>query len=125
MTTRLKSPEIEALSWGEIRVTGAAGVYKDAKLFPGGSRPWDWKETGTYHNPGIQPADVAELLENGAQVVILGQGYRGELGVTAETLELLSEGGTEVHVLQTEAAVKLYNQLRSDQAVGALIHSTC
>jgi hypothetical protein len=29
-------------------------TFKDAKLFPGGARAWDWRETGTGHVPGIQ-----------------------------------------------------------------------
>ena len=34
------------------------GEGKDFKLYPGGGRKWDWTETGTQHQPGIQPADV-------------------------------------------------------------------
>jgi hypothetical protein len=41
--------------------------FKDAKVFPGGAREWDWRETGTRHVPGIQPADVQELIEHGAK----------------------------------------------------------
>ena len=32
------------------------------------------KETGTQHQPGIQPTDVTELLEKGAKVVVLTGG---------------------------------------------------
>jgi hypothetical protein len=34
------------------------GKGKDFKLWPGGGRPRDWRETGTHQVPGIQPADV-------------------------------------------------------------------
>jgi hypothetical protein len=43
------------------------GSGKDFKLYPGGGREWDWTETNTGHVPGIQPADVEELLEHGLQ----------------------------------------------------------
>ncbi len=33
-------------------------TFKDAKIFPGGPRGWDWRETGTSHVPGIQCAAV-------------------------------------------------------------------
>ncbi|NBD31875.1 MAG: hypothetical protein GVY17_02600 [Cyanobacteria bacterium] len=83
------SPPITHLQWGRIEVEGQR--YKDAKLFPGGSREWDWRETGTRHQPGIQPADVKELLDKGAQVLILSQGMWKMLQVSAETLEMLKE----------------------------------
>jgi hypothetical protein len=41
------SPQITHVSWGRLEVEGKAEPYKDAKLFPGGSREWDWRETGT------------------------------------------------------------------------------
>ena len=118
------SPEITHLSWGRLEVRGA-GTFKDARLYPGGARAWDWNETGTHHRPGIQPADVRELLEKGATTVILSRGIYERLQVMDETLSLLEGQGISVHVLQTEKAVKVYNRLREEEPVGALIHSTC
>jgi hypothetical protein len=117
------SPRITSLSWGRLDVEGDS--FRDAKLFPGGSREWDWNETGTRHVPGIQPADVEELLEHGATVVVLSRGFYGRLGVSRETLQMLEVEGVSVRVEQTEGAVKLYNDLRERERVGALIHSTC
>lgn len=120
-----RSPRVVNLAWGRVEVKGCEAPYKDAKLFPGGSREWDWNETGTSHQPGIQPADVEELLDHGARVVVLGRGMYGRLGVCPETLDLLEERGVEVRVHQSEEAVRLYNELAEKEAVGALIHSTC
>ena len=64
-----RSPRIAEISWGHIEVEGV-GRFKDAKLYPGGARAWDWRETGTDHVPGIQPADIQELLERGADDVV-------------------------------------------------------
>lgn len=122
--TALPSPRIEHLQWGSIVVEGEKH-YKDAKLFPGGSREWDWNETGTRHVPGIQPADVEELLAAGASVVVLSKGILEMLQVCPETLQLLEERNIEVRVLQTELAVKLYNDLAQTERVGGLFHSTC
>ncbi len=116
-------PRITNLSWGRLDVEDAS--FRDAKLFPGGSREWDWNETGTRHVPGIQPADVEELLEHGATVVVLSRGFYGRLGVCRETLQMLEDEGVSVRVEQTEGAVELYNDLRERERVGALIHSTC
>jgi hypothetical protein len=119
-----RSPRITKLSWGLLEVDGQT-KYKDAKLFPGGVRAWDWRETGTRHTPGIQPTDVVELLERGATVVILSMGMNRRLQVMTETLQVLRERGIAVHVLQTEEAVQRYNELRRNALVGGLFHSTC
>lgn len=100
--------------------------FKDAKLFPGGSRAWDWNETGTSHDPGIQPADVEELLEEGARVVVLSRGMNQRLQVQDRTLRHLREKGVEARVEGTKEAVRVYNELQADgKAVGGLFHTTC
>ena len=123
MKVAMHSPRITHLSWGRLEVHD--GAFKDAKLFPGGSREWDWNETGTDHVVGIQPADVEELLEHGASVVVLSRGFYERLQICQQTLQMLKDKNIPVHVEQTEEAVRLYNKLRETERVGALIHSTC
>lgn len=118
------SPAILAIEWGRITIE-AIGDVKDAKLWPGGAREWDWRETGTHHRPGVQPADVAELIAGGATTIVLGIGMQRALGVCPETLDALRAAGIAVHVLQTADAVETYNRLAASLPVGGLIHSTC
>jgi len=118
------SPKINSIEWGQV-TTNDQKTYKDAKLFPGGSRKWDWNETGTHHVPGIQPADVEELLKHGAEVIVLSQGFHERLQVCNETKELLTTKGINFYVLNTEQAAKKYSELQPTHRVGALIHSTC
>jgi hypothetical protein len=118
------SPRIISLSWGRIEVEGI-GVFRDAKVFPGGALEWDWNETGTAHKPGIQPADIAELLDRGATAIVLSQGMLNQLHVCPETLQLLEERRVRTHVLPTAKAVQLYNRLREHEQVAALFHTTC
>ena len=125
MEQEARSPRITHLSWGRLDVEVEDGSFKDAKLFPGGARDWDWNETGTQHEPGIQPTDVEELLEHGATVVVLSKGFYERLNVTPETLQMLEDRGVSVHIHQTEEAVRLYNELSESERIGALIHSTC
>lgn len=120
-----RSPLITSLEWGRIEVEGGPGPFKDAKLFPGGAREWDWRETGTRHSPGIQPADIEELLERGVSAVVLSRGMWKRLGVSPATLQVLEARGVRAEVLQTERAVERYNELAGKGSVGALIHSTC
>lgn len=119
------SPRIKHVSWGRLEVEGKAEPYKDAKLFPGGSRDWNWRETGTGHNAGIQVADVQELLDHGATVIVLSRGMAECLHVPRETLEFLKERHVAAHVLPTKEAVALYNKLAENEPAGGLFHTTC
>jgi hypothetical protein len=123
--TRTFSPRIKHVSWGRLEVESKAEPYKDAKLFPGGSHEWNWRETGTGHNPGIQVADVQELLDHGAKVVVLSRGMAECLQVPRETLDYLNGLGITVHVLPTQHAVALYNKLAQSEPVAGLFHTTC
>lgn len=119
-----RSPQINDLEWG--RVHTEAGLFRDAKLWPGGGRGWDWNETETHHSPGVRTADVRELVENGSQTVIIGCGQNQRLQVTDEAREWLENQGIQLEILETSLAVDRYNTLRAEGVVvGALIHSTC
>jgi hypothetical protein len=119
-----RSPRILEISWGRMDVE-SLGVGKDFKLYPGGGREWNWTETGTRHQPGIQPADVEELLAHGATTVVLSRGMDLQLHVAPETLDYLEERSIQVHVVETRGAVELYNKLVDTTAVAGLFHSTC
>ena len=120
-----KSPRIDSLEWGRMQVSGI-GSGKDFKLWPGGGRPWDWGETGTRHVPGIQPADIAELLDRGCRTIVLSRGMLERLQTCPETLELLEHEGVAVHVAETRKAAEIYNDLIDEGLpVGGLFHSTC
>jgi hypothetical protein len=118
------SPKILNLGWGRTEVEGL-GVVKDVKLWPGGGREWDWRETGTEHVPGIQPTDVQELVDHGADVVVLSRGMQLRLRTCPATLDLLGHLGVEVRVEESNAAADLYNRLAASRPAGCLIHSTC
>lgn len=119
---------ITNLSWGQMEVTtcGEKQHFKDCKIWPGGAREWRWEETGTHHNPGVQPADIEEVLENEVDVIVLGCGQLGRLNISAQTEALLRERGISYHVEKTKRAVQLFNELaRQGKRVGGLFHSTC
>jgi hypothetical protein len=120
-----RSPQVQRHGWGYLEVEGL-GRLKDAKLWPGGGRSWDWNETGTQHQPGIQPADVTELLEHDPEVVVLSRGRQCRLETCAETLSLLVTHHLEVAHQETGVAIDEYNRLVSEgRRVAALLHSTC
>ena len=118
----IRSPRIKHLSWGRMEVERVGGG-KDFKLWPGGGRAWDWRETGTRHVPGIQPEDIMELLEHGSKTVVLSRGMLLKSQTGHEALELLAERQVKVHVAETEAALDIDNgSAQRGEAVGGLLH---
>uniref|UniRef100_A0A087Y811 Mth938 domain-containing protein n=1 Tax=Poecilia formosa TaxID=48698 RepID=A0A087Y811_POEFO len=137
----MTSPEIATLSWGLMKVKGCSSSYKDCKVWPGGSRAWDWRETGTdilksvplrnvmvssQHYPGVQPADLEEVMKKGIELLVIGRGMSEALQVPSSTLDFVKQQGIEVRVLPTQKAVAEYNKLAVQGAkVGGVFHSTC
>lgn len=125
MKTPEPSPKILALEWGKIDIEHL-GTGKDFKLWPGGGRAWDWRETGTQHHPGIQISDVEELLHKGCQIIILTKGRLHRLKIPTATINFLKDKGIEVIVAETKKGVTLYNKyVEEGSPVGGLFHSTC
>ncbi|XP_067910008.1 mth938 domain-containing protein-like [Heterodontus francisci] len=122
----MTSPSIASLRWGEMKVEGSDTLYKDCKVWPGGNRAWDWRETGTRHTPGVQPADINEIIDKGIQTLVIGRGMDEALQVPEATLSFIRSKGVDAVVLQTEKAVQQYNKLvKEGVAVGGIFHSTC
>lgn len=121
-------PEVLNLGWGVITVKHSGGTlnFKDAKLYPGHATAWDWAQTGTHHNPGIQYADVREILDAGVDRIILSRGQYGKLGITNGLIDQIEQEDVAVDVAQTEEAVTMYERYRKQGVnVGIIIHSTC
>lgn len=123
----MASPKITSLAWGKMTIDSQQlRAAKDCKLFPNGGRLWDWNETGTRHQPGIQQSDVEELASSGATEVVLSRGMDSKLGVPDQTVRWLEEKDIKVHVADTREAVGIYNRLVEDGAkVAGCFHSTC
>ncbi|EPY75769.1 mth938 domain-containing protein [Camelus ferus] len=101
---------------GELRGVFSEGVIFDLIL----------KRNVSQHSPGVQPADVEEVVEKGVQTLVIGRGMSEALKVPPSTVEYLKKKGIDVRVLQTEQAVKEYNALATQGVrVGGVFHSTC
>jgi len=71
---------------------------------------------------GIQPADVQELLDHGAKVVVLSRGMAECLGVPRETLDFLKERRIEAHILPTTQAAELQPACKRRPSRGVVSH---
>ncbi|VDN34641.1 unnamed protein product [Dibothriocephalus latus] len=134
MATQL-SPKILNMSWGSIEVEkmadgkvvpGESLKYRDLKVWPGGSRSWDWNECGTSHWGGITVCNVAELREKKVDTIVLSRGRWGFLSVPQTLVDELQKAGFTVVVEWTSQAMTTYNTLvKEGKAVAGLIHTTC
>jgi hypothetical protein len=123
--TKSANLSIVSFRWGQI-VDSAGNLFKDARLFPGGAEEWDWRRTGTRHDPGIQTADLEGLLGTKPDVVILSRGVDLVLQVPQATIDFARSHAATVIALQSEQAVAEYNRrVAAAERVIALIHSTC
>ncbi|NXQ64690.1 AAMDC protein, partial [Anthoscopus minutus] len=78
------------------------------------------------HSPGVQPADLEEVVKKGVKTMVIGRGMSEALQVPASTVDYLKKNGVDVLVLQTEKAVAEYNALAAQGVrVGGVFHSTC
>ena len=119
---------ITHLSWGRMEITLNDQVlpFKDCKIWPGGATEWDWRLTGTRHQPGIQPADIEEILAQGVEIMILSRGMDLMLYTCPETEALLRAKGIEYFIEETKQAAAHFNQLmEAGKRVGGIFHSTC
>jgi hypothetical protein len=124
MTVDRANLSIATFRWGVI-VDATGRTFKDARLFPGEVEEWDWGRTGTRHNPGIQIADLEDLLSTEPDTVILSRGVDLVLQVPQATIRHARAHASTVLVLQSEQAVAEYNRRIAHERVVALIHSTC
>jgi len=120
-----KSPKILSSGWGKIEIENL-GEFKDVKLWPGGGTAWDWREHGTGHSNGIQPAELNELIAAGCRHVVLTKGRLKRLHIPEITLKKLEQLGVKTYVLDTKKAIAVYNELiEKGEPAGGLFHTTC
>jgi len=128
--TREPTARVTQCTWGQLTVSvpgeEVPRSFRDCKIWHDKACEWDWKATGTRHRPGIQMADLEEMLQAGVETVVLSRGVDSVLQTMPETLEELRVLGVTVIQVRTPEAVQRYNSLAASGAsVGALLHSTC
>ncbi len=128
--------QIIGFKWGEITVKEKNGTirrFKDCTINEWGASEWDWSVSGMKHVPGILLNDVRWVTDTSSDrvIIILSKGVDEVLQVAPETLAYLQKAKQDrtikdYHILQTEKAIKLYNELSADgEEVVGLFHSTC
>jgi len=117
--------EIKGKKYGQVLIVGNQIFERDSEklhqLFDTTHKIGDW--------------EVEKLFSDNPELIIIGTGWAGVLGVSSKALlrGIPSEYkvqsaklGIELKILKTPKAVKEYNKLTGEgKKVNALIHTTC
>jgi hypothetical protein len=114
-------PRVESYEFGRIKIDGRM-YTADVIILPSGVRSNWWREEGHV----LKPGDLAAVLDDPPNVLVIGQGAQGCMSVTDETLACLEQAGIEAFCAPTARAVEIYSERRSrGEVVAAAFHLTC
>lgn len=111
---------IESYTFGCIVIEGQT-YTSDVLIYPHRVDPRWWRKEG--HR--LQPVDLAEVVREKPEVLVVGSGYFGHMKVPPETSDYLGSQGIEVIAERTEEACQTYNRLSEKRIVVAALHLTC
>ena len=112
---------IDQYRFGHIDIEGR-GFDADVIVFPGRVQDRWWRQQG--HR--LAREDLATVLAEKPELLVVGTGYYGRMQVPAETLDALRGAGIDVRVEKTGSAVEEFNRLQRECArIVAALHLTC
>jgi len=112
---------ITQFSFGKIVVSGK--IYRDdIKIINGQVIPGWWRKRG--HRVDVH--DVADILESGPDMLVIGKGSPGLMKSTASLREYLGTHNVELIEMKTAKAIEVFNRLfQEGRKVAAGFHITC
>ena len=111
---------VDSYQFGLIVVNGKK-YTSDVIIFPERVRGGWWRKSGHQLCLG----DIAEVMTENPEVLIVGTGASGLVRVLPEVQEELEARGIKLIVEPTSEACDRYNQLCHSQRVIATLHITC
>ncbi|HEY87832.1 MAG TPA: hypothetical protein G4O06_07405 [Dehalococcoidia bacterium] len=111
---------IDSYRFGLVVISGRKYI-SDVIIFPDRVRDNWWKKRG--HQLCLE--DIAEVLTDNIEVLIVGTGESGLMRVLPETKQGIEAQGIKLIVETTDRASQTYNQLCHSQRVVAALHLTC
>ena len=111
---------IDSYQFGEIVINGKK-YTSDVIIFPDRVRDNWWRKTG--HQ--LRLGDIAEVLTESPEVLVVGTGASGLVEVLPETRQAAQAQGIKLITEPTDKACRTYNQLSQSQRAVAALHLTC
>jgi len=111
---------VDSYQFGLIVVNGKK-YTSDVIIFPERVRGSWWRKSGHQLCLG----DIAEVMTENPEVLIVGTGASGLVRVLPEVQEELEAKGIKLIAEPTNEACQIYNHLCHSQKVAAALHLTC
>jgi len=111
---------IDSYQFGLVVINGEK-YTSDVIIFPDRVRDNWWRKSG--HELRLE--DIADVLTENPEVLIVGTGEPGMMRVLPETEQNTETLGINLIVETTAKACQTYNQLCHSQRVVAALHLTC
>ena len=112
---------ITDFSFGKIVVNGKA-YSDDIKIVRGQVIPEWWRKSG--HRVDVE--DIADILESGPDIVIIGKGSPGLMKTSTHLRESLEANNIVLIEKKTSKAIEVFNKLfQESRKVAAGFHITC
>lgn len=112
--------KIDSYSFGKIVIEGTT-YTSDVIIYPDRVDASWWRKEG--HR--LHRDDIAVVLEEKPEVIIVGTGAYGVMKVPDETASFISSLGIELHSHPTARAVEAFTALSDERRVIACLHLTC
>ena len=112
--------KIDSYAFGHVVVDGRS-YTSDVLIFPDG-RVESWPREDGHR---VETADLYEVLLAKPEVLIVGCGCYNVMEVPDATAEYVRARGIDLVMLDTAAAVELFNSLSGKKKVAAALHLTC
>lgn len=113
-------PHVDDYRFGRIVVDGQP-FDRDLILFPDHILTDWWRERG--HT--LQPGDLAALLAEPPEVLVVGQGAVGRMTIAPEVEQALTAAGIELIAQWSGEACDTYNEFSVGRRTALAIHLTC
>jgi hypothetical protein len=111
---------IDSYQFGQIVISGQK-YTSDVIIFPDRVKKNWWRKSG--HE--LCPDDIAEVLAENPEVLVVGTGASGLVKVLPQVTQSLEAQGIKLIAQPTSEACNTYNQLCQSQKVVAALHLTC
>jgi hypothetical protein len=113
---------IDTYEAGRLIRIASRNYYSDLKIIDNQVRPNWWRQAG--HR--LDRADIADILENQPDVLVVGTGSAGRMQVPDATRQALESQGIRMRIEKTVDAVRVFNRLHKEgRKVAGAFHLTC
>lgn len=112
---------VKDYSFGSITVDGQT-FQRDIIIYPDRIQSDWWRKEG--HR--LQVEDIADVLQNPPEILVVGQGASGAMQVDPEVAQALEQAQVQLVAAPTRTACDRFNELqRQGKRVVAALHLTC